>query len=51
VSVTGVKQNLRNARYPWMAHINSDLDVKDPQQMRTLAEQGLIIADPPADLD
>src|ERR1700744_5869527 len=39
VSVTGVKQNLRNARYPWMAHINSDLDVKDPQQMRTLAEQ------------
>src|ERR1700744_329126 len=39
VSVTGVKQNLRNARYPWMAHINSDLDAKDPQQMRTLAEQ------------
>jgi phosphoadenosine phosphosulfate reductase len=39
VSVTGVNQKLRKTRYPWMAHADSDPDVKDPQQMRTLAEQ------------
>jgi phosphoadenosine phosphosulfate reductase len=39
VSVTGVNQNLRNARYSFELDESNDLDVKDPQRMRTLAEQ------------
>jgi phosphoadenosine phosphosulfate reductase len=39
VSVTGVNQNLRNARYSLELDEPNDLDVKDPQRMRTLAEQ------------
>jgi phosphoadenosine phosphosulfate reductase len=39
VSVTGVNQNLSNRRYSYVLEDSSDNDVKDPQRMRTLAEQ------------
>jgi phosphoadenosine phosphosulfate reductase len=39
MSVTGVNQKLRNPRYPWVTDVADDHDAKDPQRMRTLAEQ------------
>jgi phosphoadenosine phosphosulfate reductase len=39
VSVTGVNQNLRNARYSYDLDVSDEQNVKDPQRMRTLAEQ------------
>ena len=39
MSVTGVNQNPSNQRYSYEPDESSDRDVKDPQRMRTLAEQ------------
>src|SRR6185312_10853332 len=44
MSATGVNQNLSNGRYDWgrnavRANPGEDRDVKDPQRMRSLAEQ------------
>jgi phosphoadenosine phosphosulfate reductase len=39
VSVTGVNQNLSNKRYDWDPNADDDRHVKDPQRMRSLADQ------------
>src|SRR5690242_17664086 len=39
MTVTGVNQNLSNERYHWGLNADDDRHVKDPQRMRSLAEQ------------
>jgi phosphoadenosine phosphosulfate reductase len=39
MTVTGVNQNLSNERYHWDRNADDDRHVKDPQRMRSLAEQ------------
>src|SRR5690348_15928981 len=39
MSVSGVNQNLSNKRYHWGLTADDDRHVKDPQRMRSLAEQ------------
>ena len=39
MSVTDVNRNLRNGRYSYLVDESNGRDVKDPQQMRDLAEQ------------
>ena len=39
MTVTGVNQNLSNERYHWDLNAHDDQHAKDPQRMRSLAEQ------------
>src|SRR5882724_5173088 len=39
MTVTGVNQNLSNQRYHWDLNADDDRHVKDPQRMRSLADQ------------
>ena len=39
MTVSGVNQNLSNERYHWGRNADDDRHVKDPQRMRSLAEQ------------
>ncbi len=39
MTVTGVNQNLSNKRYDWDPNADDDRHVKDPQRMRSLADQ------------